>query len=64
MENFAESINRFLEFREYKVLSGKGSIRKETAEKKARLEYDEFNKTQKINSDFDKEIKKLLKSEN
>ena len=35
MENFAESINRFLEFREYKVLSGKGSIRKETAEKKA-----------------------------
>ena len=64
MENFAESINRFLEFREYKILSGKGSIRKETAEKKARLEYDEFNKTQKINSDFDKEIKKLLKSEN
>ena len=34
MENFAESINRFLEFREYKILSGKGSIRKETAEKK------------------------------
>lgn len=64
MENFAESINRFLEFREYKVLSGKGSVRKETAEKRARLEYDEFNKTQKINSDFDKEIKKILKSEN
>lgn len=64
MEDFAESINRFLEFREYRVLSGKGSVRKETAEKKARLEYDEFNKTQKINSDFDKEIKKLLKSEN
>lgn len=63
MEDFANSINRFLEFREYKTLSGKGNISREIAEKKARLEYDEFNKTQKIDSDFDKEIKKILKSE-
>lgn len=61
MEDFANSINRFLEFREYKTLSGKGNISREIAEKKARLEYDEFNKTQKIDSDFDKEIKKILK---
>jgi len=59
MEQLAESVNKFLTFNEYKVLEGKGSISKLQAEKKAISEYDEFNKTQKIISDFDKHIKKI-----
>ncbi len=59
MEGLAESVNKFLSFNEYKVLSGKGSISKLQADKKAVNEYETFNKTQKIISDFDKEIKKL-----
>lgn len=60
MEDFAESINEFLTFRRYKVLKNKGSITKKEADRKAHCEYDEFNKTQKIESDFDKEVKKLI----
>ncbi|MBU2018668.1 MAG: virulence RhuM family protein [Bacteroidetes bacterium] len=59
MEGLAESVNKFLDFNQYKVLKGLGKIRKEQAEHKASEEYDVFNKTQKIISDFDKEIKKL-----
>ena len=59
MEQLAESVNRFLSFNEYKVLEGKGVISKMQADKKAVQEYEVFNKTQKIISDFDKEIKKL-----
>jgi len=59
MEEFALSVNKFLEFNEYKVLKGKGSVSAEQAEKKAFSEYGEFNKTQKIVSDFDKQISKL-----
>jgi len=61
MEALAESVNKFLTFNEYKILQGKGRISKLEADKKAVKEYDEFNKTQKIISDFDKEIKKLGK---
>ena len=61
MEQLAESVNKFLTFNEYKVLEGKGSISKIQAAKKAVQEYDEFNKTQKIVSDFDKLIKKIDK---
>ncbi|MEG1277450.1 MAG: virulence RhuM family protein [Cellulosilyticaceae bacterium] len=60
MEEFAKSINEFLAFRKYDILQGKGSISKKLAEQKAKAEYEEFNKTQRINSDFDEEIKKLL----
>lgn len=56
MEEFAKSVNEFLMFRKYKILTDKGRISKKTADKKAKLEYDEFNKFQKIVSDFDKEI--------
>jgi len=59
MEAFAESVNKFLSFNEYEILEGKGTISKETADKKAFEEYDKFNKHQKIISDFDKQIKKL-----
>ncbi|MDY6026473.1 virulence RhuM family protein [Bergeyella zoohelcum] len=59
MEQLAESVNKFLSFNEYKILEGKGKISKIQADKKAIEEYEVFNKTQKIISDFDKEIKKL-----
>ena len=61
MEQLADSVNKFLTFNEYKILQGKGRISKLQADKKAVKEYDEFNKTQKIISDFDKEIKKIGK---
>ena len=60
MTEFAVSINEFLTFRKYDILEGKGRISKKQADEKAKEEYDEFNKTQKINSDFDKQIKKLM----
>jgi hypothetical protein len=60
MEDLAKSVNKFLSFNEYKILEGKGKISHEKAEQKAIAEYDEFNKTQKIESDFDREVVKLL----
>jgi len=60
MEEFAKSINEFLEFRKYKVLAGKGKISRQQADTKAEAEYDVFNRTQKIESDFDKEVKLLF----
>ncbi len=57
MIQLAESVNRFLNFNEYKTLEGKGKISKIVADRKAVSEYEIFNKTQKIISDFDKEIK-------
>ncbi len=59
MEILAESVNKFLEFNEYKILEGKGKIAHKDAEQKAFAEYEKFNKIQKLESDFDKEIKKL-----
>ncbi|MBN2435510.1 MAG: virulence RhuM family protein [Spirochaetes bacterium] len=60
MESLSESVNKFLDFNEYRILEGKGSVSHRIAEKKAYSEYDEFNKIQKIESDFDKEIKKMI----
>lgn len=60
MEEFASSVNEFLAFRRYDILEGKGKISRQEALKKAGREYDAFNKTQKIISDFDREVKKLL----
>ena len=59
MEVLAESVNKFLSFNEYKILEGKGKISKLQADKKAVKEYEDFNTTQKIISDFDKQINKL-----
>lgn len=61
MEQLALSVNKFLEFNEYKVLDGLGRKSKKQAENKAFAEYDKFNKTQKIESDFDKMVKGLKK---
>ena len=61
MKDLAESVNKFLEFNEFRVLEGKGKISFQQAEEKALQEYNLFNKTQKIESDFDRVAKKLLK---
>lgn len=62
MEEFAQSVDSFLSFNRYDILKDKGRVSRATAEAKAKAEYKEFNKTQKIESDFDKEIKKMLSS--
>ena len=59
MESLAESVNKFLSFNEFKVLEGKGNISRKQALQKAEQEYTVFNKTQKIESDFDKLIKRF-----
>ena len=59
MAEFANSVNEFLAFRKYQILPNKGHISRSVADKKAEAEYEVYNKTQKILSDFDKEIKKL-----
>ena len=61
MEEFAGSVDKFLTFSEYKVLEGRGRISKADADAKAISEYKEFNKHQKIESDFDREIVRHLK---
>ena len=63
MSQFSESVNAFLSFRKFQILPNKGRISKEQADAKAESEYEIFNKTQPIFSDFDKEIKRL-KGEN
>lgn len=60
MEEFAASVNAFLEFRRYDILEGKGSVSAAIAKQKAEEEYDTFNRTQQIDSDFDRQVKKLL----
>ncbi len=60
MEQFAASVNKFLTFNDYKILPNKGAISAAQAQKKAEQEYDIFNKTQRIDSDFDKQIKSML----
>lgn len=60
MDEFSKSVNEFLSFRKYDILKDNGKISARQAKKKAFEEYDVFNKSQKINSDFDKEVKKLL----
>ena len=60
MSQFSASVNEFLTFRKYQILPDKGKISAVQAKKKAEEEYDIFNKTQRIDSDFDKEIRGLL----
>lgn len=60
MESFAKSVNKFLAFNEYQILEGYGTVSRQNAESKAFAEYEKFNKQQRIESDFDREVKKLL----
>ena len=63
MEEFSRSVNEFLEFRRYDILKDNGRISHKQALEKAYQEYDIFNKTQPIESDFDKMVKGLSKAE-
>lgn len=63
MAQFSASVNEFLTFRRYQILPDKGKISAAQAKKKAEEEYDIFNKTQRIDSDFDKEVRGLLGKE-
>lgn len=63
MTEFAASVVKFLSFNEYRILEGKGEISKKQADEKALAEYHEYNKTQKIESDFDRSVKKILGSQ-
>ena len=60
MEEFAASVNEFLSFRRYEILPDKGKVSRRQALAKAEAEYDAFNKTQPIVSDFDREVQQLL----
>ena len=59
MEQFASSVNEFLTIRRYQILPDKGKVSALQAKSKAEDEYDIFSKTQKIDSDFDKEVRLL-----
>ena len=63
MEQFAASINEFLTFRRYQILPDKGKISAAQAKKKAEEEYALFDPTQQIDSDFDKEVRRLLEKD-
>lgn len=62
MEEFAASVNEFLAFRRYDILRDKGKVSSRMAKEKASAEYAAFNKTQKITSDFDKAVSRMLKA--
>lgn len=64
MEQFAASVNEFLSFRRYNILPDKGRISKAQADTKAEAEYDIFNRTQPIASDFDEAVKRMIEQEN
>ena len=64
MEEFSQSVNEFLEFRKYDILKDNGKVSRKMAEEKAEKEYNEFNKKQKIVSDFDRLIIQAKKIEN
>lgn len=60
MEQFSDSVNKFLSFLDFQILPDKGSISAAQAKAKAEQEYDIFNLTQPIDSDFDKQIRGML----
>lgn len=64
MEEFAESVDAFLTFRRYKILPDNGKISRKEANEKAEKEYEIYNRTQPIESDFDREVKKFLEKTN
>ncbi|MBO5335775.1 MAG: virulence RhuM family protein [Lachnospiraceae bacterium] len=61
MQEFADSINAFLEFRKYDILKDNGRVSHKQAQEKAYAEYEIFNKTQPIISDFDRVVKEIAK---
>ncbi|UUX93807.1 virulence RhuM family protein [Methanoplanus endosymbiosus] len=61
MESFAGSVDKFLDFNEFRILEDYGKISRKKAEEKATEEYEKFNRKQNIESDFDRMIKHLSK---
>jgi hypothetical protein len=64
MDQFSITVNKFLEFNEYNIIEGYGTVSRIQADNKAYIEYDKFNKTQNIESDFDLILKSLPKGKN
>jgi len=64
MKDLANSVDKFIDFNEYKVLDNKGSRSKAIADQKAKTEYDKYNKHQPIVSDFDKAVKRITNKRN
>ncbi len=62
MEEFEASVNEFLSFRRYEILKDNGRVSARQAKEKAETEYDVFNKTQRISSDFDKSVMRMLET--
>ncbi len=62
MEEFEASVNEFLSFRRYEILKDNGRVSARQAKEKVETEYDVFNKTQKISSDFDKSVMRMLEN--
>jgi hypothetical protein len=60
MQGFAESVDKFLAFNEYRILDGYGNVSRQQADQKAFAEYEKFDKQQRIESDFDREMKRVL----
>lgn len=63
MEEFEASVNEFLAFRRYDILKDNGRISRKQADEKAYSEYDIFNRTQPIISDFDKAVNEQAKKQ-
>ncbi|MBD5557627.1 MAG: virulence RhuM family protein [Desulfovibrio sp.] len=63
MEEFAASVNEFLAFRRYDILPDKGKVSRQEAIENAEIEYEAFNKTQRITSDFDKSVRRMLENQ-
>ncbi len=63
MKNWVEKLNAFLKFSEYEILTNAGKISHEVAEALALKEYEKYRVVQDKNyiSDFDREVKKMLK---
>ena len=59
MSDFAKSVDAFLNFMEYRILTGKGSVSRDAAESKAKSEYNIYKQNQKYISDFDKTVSRL-----
>lgn len=60
MQEFSASVNEFLAFRRYDILPDKGKASRQRAIEKAEAEYEVFNRTQRITSDFDRSVRRML----
>src|SRR3972149_1264829 len=64
MADWVQKLDAFLQFNEYQILSDAGKVSHEVAKQLAEEEYEKFRVVQdrEFESDFDKEVKKMLGS--